>query len=338
MAFDTKLTKSENYTFGRGVIVVAILDALGRPMGERDLGNTPGFTLSVSTDRFQHTSSRSGQAKTDLDIPIATKLSGKIDIEDMSPENQALFLAGSVNTVAQAATPVTGERIYNVESDRYYQLGVTVGNPTGVRGVSAVTVKAYELANAVSRANTTAYAKGDIFKSTTNVFIVTTAGTTAGSAPTFDTAAIGNTTTDGTATVAFIGTTSAYTVDTDYTLSANSGRLGVVVGGALGKAAILAIANGVYLSLSVDYTPSANSRTQIKSSGSGSVTAQLRFIADNATGDNRDLFIASCSLAPNGDNPFITGNDIAKFSLDVGINERDSSTAQVIIDGRPAGM
>jgi len=336
--FDNKLTKSENYTFGRGVIVVAILDALGRPRGERDLGNTPGFTISVSTDRFTHTSSRSGQAKTDLDIPVATKLSGKIDIEDMSPENQALFLAGSVGTVTQAANPVTNERIYNLESDRYYQLGVSTQNPTGVRGVSAVTLKVYELLNAVARVNTTAYAKGDIFKSTTNVFIVTVAGTTAGSAPSFDTTAVGNTTTDGTATVAFIGTTSAYTVTTDYLLSTDAARFGVVAGSNLGKACDLAIANGVYLSANVDYTPAANSRTQITSSGSGSVTAQLRFIADNATGDNRDLFIASCSLSPSGDNPFITGNDISKFSIDIGINERDSSTAQVIIDGRPAGM
>lgn len=340
VAFNTPLTKTENYVFGRGIIYVAVIDALGRPLGERDLGNTPGFTISVTTNRFKHVSARSGQAKTDLDIPISTELSGKIDIEDMSADNQALFIAGSVSTLTQAATPVTNERIYNAQSSREYQLGTTAGNPTGVRGVSSVTVKCYEMLNAAARVNTTAYAVGDIFKSTTNVFLVTTAGTTAGSPPTYDTAAVGNTTTDGSAVVKFLGTTAAFTVDTHYSLSANAARVGIKSGAALGQACDLYTATvpGSYLSLNVDYTPAANTRTQIESSGSGSVTAQLRFLADNAEGDNRDLFIASCSLSPSGDNPFITDNAISKFSLDIGINERDTSTAQIIIDGRPAGM
>lgn len=330
------LPKTENYVFGRGVIYVAIVDALGRPMGERDLGNTPGFTISVATTRFQHTSSRSGRATTDLDIPISTSMSGKITIEDMSAENLALFIAGTVSEITQSGS-VTGELIYNAQAGYEYQLGQTTNNPTGVRGVSSVVVKASQLTGAAARANSTPYAVGDIFKSTTNVFIVTVAGTSAGSAPTFATTSVGATTTDGTATVAYLGTTAAFTVSTDYRLDTTLARIGILSTGALGLAADLYYEQtGNYLTLSVDYTKTSNSRTQIGSSGEGSITAQVRFIADNATGENRDLFIAECNLAPSGDNAFITsGNAIQSFTLDIGILERDSDTPQIIIDGRP---
>lgn len=335
MAFNTPLTKTENYTFGRGILYLAILDANDRPMGERDIGNVPGFTITVATERFKHKSSRSGQGITDLDIPISTELSGKLDVEDMSAENQALFIAGSVSTRTQAATPVTNERIYNAESGREYQIGFSSSNPTGVRGVTAVTVKLYELVNATARANSTAYVVGDIFKSTTNVFLVTTAGTSAGSAPSFATTAVGDATTDGTAVVKYLGTTAAFTVTTHYLLSAESARIGIVAGANLALACDLYTeVTEDYLSLNVDYTPDANSRTQIQSSGGGTTTCQLRFIADNAEGDNRDLFIAKCNVSASGDSAFITDQDIARFSLEIGIAERDSSTAQVIIDGR----
>lgn len=333
------VTVTNHYKFGRGHLYLAVLDANNRPMGERHMGNCPGFACSVTTQRFKHTSSMSGQAITDLDIPISTELGAKITVEDMSAENYAIFLAGAASTVDQSSGSVTNERIYNVEANREYQLGTSTSNITGVRGVSAVTVKLYELLNAVARVNSTPYVVGDIFKSSTNVFLVTAAGTTAGSAPSYTTTAIGDSTADGTATVKFLGTTGAFVADTDYKLDATLARIGVISGSNLALAGALynTVTDG-YLSFSVDYTKAANSRTQITAGGGGSTTAQLRFVADNPSGggDNQDLFIAKATLSPSGDNPFITGNAIASFTIDVGVNERDSNTPQVIIDGRAA--
>jgi hypothetical protein len=338
MAFNTPLTKTEKYTFGRGVLYLALLDALGRPMGERDLGNVPGFTISVTTTRYKHKSSRTGQGITDLDIPTSTELAGKLDVEDMSDENQAIFVAGSVSTLVQEAGAVTNERIYNAENNREYQLGVTADSPTGARGVTAVSIKLYELLNAVARVNSEVVSVGQIFKVSTNVFVVTAVtgdAELASSAPAHATTSIGATTTDGDATVAFIGTTAAYTVDTHYLLSPEAARFGVVDGGALGQAcALYTEITGNRLSFNVDYTKEANTRVQIKSSGGGSTACQLRFVADNAEGPNKDLFIAKCNVSASGDNAFITGEEIAKFSLDLGIAARDSATAQIIIDGR----
>lgn len=336
MAFNTPLTHSENYVFGRGVCYFAKFDANGVPMGERDLGNVPGFTLTVTSEKKEHFSSRSGLRRKDRSITISVAFDAKLTIEDMSAENLALFMAGSVATVTQAATPVTNERIYNAESGREYQLGVTTSNITGVRGVSSVTVKLYELVNAAARVNSTPYVIGDIFKSSTNVFLVTASGTTAGSAPSYTTTAIGDATTDGGATVKFLGTTAAFTVVTHYALSTESARVGIVAGANLALGCDLYTeVTGDYLSLNVDYTPAANTRQQVTSSGEGAVSGQFRFIADNAEGDNRDLFLASCNLAADGDLPFITESDVAAGTFTLGVNERDTATPQVIIDGRP---
>lgn len=337
MAFHTPLTHAENYVFGRGVCYFAPFDANNRPMGERDLGNVPGLTLTVTSEKAEHFSSRSGLRRKDLSVTISVAFDATVTIEDMSKENLALFVAGTAATVTQAATPVTNERIYNAESGREYQLGTTTSNITGVRGVSSVTVKAYELKNAAARADTTAYAVGDIYKSTTNVFLVTTAGTSAGSAPTYTTAAVGDTTTDGTAVVKYIGTTGAFTLTTDYLLSAEAARVGIVAGGNLALACDLYTeVTEDYLSLNVDYTPAENTRQQITSSGAGAVSGQFRFVADNAEGDNRDLFISSCNLAADGELPFITEAEVASGTFTLGVNERDSSTPQIIIDGRVA--
>lgn len=331
------LTKTENIVFGRGVLYFAPFDDNDVPMGERDLGETPGFSITAESERFKKYSSRSGISTLILDQLIRVDLSGKIAVDDMSAENQALFIAGNVQTKTQSASPVTNERIYYAISDRYYQLGASDSNPSGVRGVSSVTIGLYELVNAVARTNSQAYALGDIFKSGSNVFLVTTAGTTAGSAPSYTTTAVGDSTVDGTATVKFLGTTSNYTVDTHYALDTVQARIGIVPDANLGLACDLYFAvTGDYLSLNAGYTPDANSRLQIVTTGAANTRGQLRFKAANAVGKNRDLFIASCSLQPSGESQFITAGETQAFELEVGVNSKADTIPQIIIDGRPA--
>ena len=338
MAFNTQLSKTQNYVFGRGVAYFAPFDASGNPMGERDLGNVPGINLQVTSEQAEHFSSRSGIAKKDLTAVISVAFNSQIQIEDFSAENLALFLGGTAGDLAQTAGSVADENIVNLESGREYQLGTTSINPTGVRGVTSVAVRVKDFEDASARVNTTAYALGDLYTSGGNAYVVSAAGTAAGSAPTFNTVAIGDATTDGGATVKWLGATGAKSASTDYALSAESARFGVLVAGNLGLACALYYSvTGDYLTAEVDYTKDANTRGQVTSTASGSVSGQFRFIADNAKGENRDLFISSVSLAPSGDLPFITsGGDVAQATFDLGVNERDTSTPLVIVDGRPA--
>jgi len=331
----TPLTKVENLVLGRGICFFAPFDAAGLPMGERDLGEVSGVNITVTSEVESYYSSRTATRKKIREWVTQVDFEGTFTVNDLSADNLALIMAGSTATVTQAATPVTNERIYNAESNREYQLGASTTHVAGVRNVSSVTVKLYELANAAARVNSTPYVIGDIFKSSTNVFLVTASGTTAGSAPTYNMTAIGDSTTDGGATVKFLGTTGAFTVTTHYLLSAEAGRVGIVAGANLALACDLYTeVTGDYLSLNVDYTPAAETRDRTTTSGSGSIAGQFRFIADNSEGTNRDLFISSCKISPNGELPFIGDTTTASVEMRLGINEKDSSTPQIILDGR----
>lgn len=254
-------THSNNYTFGRGKIYIDLFDNSGNKTGERFLGNCPGFTLSVSTDKFEHFASTSGLSKKDLTVTTSVNFNAKLSCDDVTNENLALFVGGDVADVTQSATPVTGEAI-KVKAGYEYQLGATALNPMGVKNVSAVSIK-------------------DVTDTTT------------------------------------------YVAGTDYKLDAATGRFSIVAGGAITDGS----------EVHAGYTPTAGKRKRVTSGASGSNAGAVRFIADNAVGENRDCYIASAALAASGDLPFITEKDLAKFDLDIGVNEKDSNTPQIIIDG-----
>lgn len=254
-------THANNYVFGRGKIYIDVLDDNGNTTGERYLGNCPGFTLSVASDVFEHYSSTSGLKQKDLSVVTSVNFSAKISCDDVGPDNLALFLGGDKATVTQVATAVTGEA-HTVKAGYEYQLGVTSGNPVGVKKVTAFSLE------------------------------------------------------DATDTI-------TYVLGTDYTVDLDTGRFAIISGGAISDGAIV----------HAGYTPTAGSITRVSTGSTGQVTAAVRFIADNAVGENRDCYIASAALAASGDLPLITENDIAKFDLDVGVNEKDSNTAQIIING-----
>lgn len=323
-----------DYLLGRGKCFFSPFDAAGRTMGEVDLGECSAVALSIAPEEYKHKSKRNRVATTDLSVVLSVEFSASIEFENFNADNWALLLAGAKGTVTQTGASVTAERIYNAISGREYQLGASDAQPSGVRSVSAVSVYLHELKNASARVNSTPYVAGDIFKSSTNVFLVTTGGTTAGSAPSFVTTSIGAATTDGTAEVKFLGTTAAFTADTDYTLSADAARVAILTGADLADACDLYTSEtGEYLSLSVAYTSASVTWQKIESTTSGNLAGQFRYIADNARGTNRDLFISSCTLAPSGDIPLIS-DEAAKASFNVGVNLKNAGTPQIRLDGR----
>lgn len=255
-------THTNQYVFGRGRIFFNRRIS-GVFQGRKFLGNCPGFTLNVESETYTHKSSTSGIATTDLTLVRSVDFGGEITCDDVQTDNLAFLLAGTKSTITQSATPVTNEAIV-VRKDAHFGLGVSSGNPMGVRDVSSVVV--------------------------TNV-----AGST------------------------------TYVLDTDYKLDAASGMIYIITGGA--------ITNGQ--TIHVDYTATAGDRELVASGDSGAIEGELFFFADNAGGgDNRDLRLPLCSLAPNGDIPFITEDEIASFSFTIGVSTLDASTAAVYVGGR----
>mgnify|MGYP006363046905 FL=1 len=56
-------THTNSYVFGRGKIYIDLFDTGGNKTGERFLGNCPGFTLTVASEKLEHFASTRGLRK-----------------------------------------------------------------------------------------------------------------------------------------------------------------------------------------------------------------------------------------------------------------------------------
>jgi hypothetical protein len=115
--------------------------------------------------------------------------------------------------------------------------------------------------------------------------------------------------------------TTTYVLNTDYLLDTAKGRISPIVGGGIANGSIIHI----------DYTPTAGTYQMVSSGEGGSLNAAIRFLADNPAGSNDAFYIASASLAPTGTMPFITQDEVASFTFDVGINKKNTATPQILI-------
>lgn len=131
-----------NYTVGRGKLFLARETSfnLFDQVGERYVGNSPGFTLNIESTALDHFGMDGGISELDASVTLSVNRSGTLTLDDISPDNLATFFLGTKATVAQAATPVTGETIDSVVQGLFYQLGATAANPQGVRGIGSVVV------------------------------------------------------------------------------------------------------------------------------------------------------------------------------------------------------
>lgn len=131
---------TNEYVIPRGRAYFDPYDANDQLTGEIPFGNTPGISLSISETRAAHYSSESGKSEKDKDEPVRVDRTGKLNCDNFSTANAALWLSADVETITQTATPVTGE-LRSVIPGREYQLGATAAKPLGIRNVSAITVK-----------------------------------------------------------------------------------------------------------------------------------------------------------------------------------------------------
>ena len=335
MTAPSTYTRSNVYKIPRGMVAFQKRRTDGTFEGMRFLGNCPGFDLTVETENYQHINSEGGLNTVDLDVAISVTRSSSITVDNMSNDNLAVFLAGSIEDFTQVTTAVTNEAITGYQASRSYQLGESQ-SVTGVRNVGSVTVEF----SAAARVNSTAYTAGTVlFATTTNnhAYLCTVAGTSGASEPTYNVA--GGTHTDGTATFKDLGVVTSLTAGTDYVLDAALGLVSVQPTGKLASAytaAKAALGSEPTLSLAVDYTPAANTRTQIKTGSSGAVEGRVRFIADNPYGEQQDVTIPLCTLKPSGTLPFIGEGEAASITFEVGISLLDSATPAVIVEDRGA--
>jgi hypothetical protein len=299
-------------------------NASGVKTGERYLGLTPGFTISIKSDKIQSFSSETGIGELDDESLVKITRSGTLTIRQMSLENLALFVSGSNSIAIQSSGAVTGEAAI-VLSDRHYQLGGTTANPSGVRNVTLITAAAAVPAIWVT---VTPYILGDIRKKIsagTHAYQCTKAGTSGISEPAWPTT-VGATVTDGTVDWICIGIL-APELTTDYTVDEAMGRVYVVP---------TARVSAVYpMPWVFGYTKNASSREQLQTGGTVDAYGALRFIAFNAKGVNRDIYGCNVLLSPSGS--IVVKEDSPKYAeltFDISFNIGANTEPALIIDGR----
>lgn len=136
----------KNYTLGRGRVFFdrfpqnAVINALTRGSGERYLGNTPEFLTNQESEDLDHFDSDQGVRTKDDSVQLTLDRGGSFITDNISSENIGLFFLGEASTLTQSAATGVIEVIEDAARGRFIQLGVTAGNPAGVRNVSNVVI------------------------------------------------------------------------------------------------------------------------------------------------------------------------------------------------------
>ena len=132
---------SNNYVLGRGRLYFDLF-ATGteNTTGERYLGNTPAFSLTIEAEKLDHFSSEGGLREKDASIVLETTRSGTFSCDNISRDNLALFFFGASSTITQAAIAGPATETITMGRDRYYQIGTTAGRPTGLRNITVTSI------------------------------------------------------------------------------------------------------------------------------------------------------------------------------------------------------
>lgn len=123
----------KNYKLGRGEVHFSKYDSVAKDYGPfRYLGNTPEFNINIESDSLDHYSSDHGVGEKDASIPTTMNRTATLIADEIVAENIAMYLFGSVSTIAVTAMgSAQVDTITNVQLGYGYPLGVSEADPVG---------------------------------------------------------------------------------------------------------------------------------------------------------------------------------------------------------------
>lgn len=137
MAFPEK-----NYTLGSGKLYFdKFVPGTKTPTGQRYIGNTPELNLSSESESLEHFDSDNGLRQKDKTVLLELGRNGSFITDHISPANLAMFFLAQESVVTQASAIGQTSLIENVSPGLRYQIGKTVANPAGARGLANVVVE-----------------------------------------------------------------------------------------------------------------------------------------------------------------------------------------------------
>lgn len=126
-----------NYVVGRGKVYFdRFKNGSNNKTGEMYFGNTPEFTINTDTETLEHYSSEGGMRVMDASVLLEASQGGSFTCDNINEDNLALWFLGDLEVTAQTQQTGAKEVFNPIMRGRYYQLGTSDVNPTGVRNVT----------------------------------------------------------------------------------------------------------------------------------------------------------------------------------------------------------
>lgn len=287
----------DNYTLGKGVVY---FDKLinGVYFGERDMGNTPAFTLSVSMDKLEHFNARSGLKAKDKTVITELTPTVAFQLDEVNVENIALMFMADTTKVVQAADD---DKTFNIPSTlanrRYYSGFRSIG--IWVIPITNLQSGPFEVGETITGYSSTATAVITRVDAD-QLCIKTIAGgpfedgeeiTGGNSNATADVASTDGEVFDTTDVVVRDGTDTYYTKGVDYSVDSVTGMVFLI------NATTIADISDI----DIDFGVAAVTYTRITGFAQTSIEGMLHFVPDNPVGNNMELKIWRVDLAPDGD-------------------------------------
>ena len=129
---------ANNTVIGAGECFIDELKADEATQGERYLGDTPSGVLRIETEETTVVAGDGATPRTLARVVSNITRSFEVSLQDISPENLALFVLGTDGEQEDAATPVLrtdGAGLITVKTGHWYQLGASASKPAGVGSV-----------------------------------------------------------------------------------------------------------------------------------------------------------------------------------------------------------
>lgn len=132
----------DDLTLGRGRLYFAkFADGTTTPGPEMFFGNCPTVQLAQANTALDHYRSTQGLKVKDRTVTLQNDMTGTFSTDNAGKDNLALwFLSTNTPETTTVVTPVVAEP-HAAKLGSYIQLGTSLDNPSGIRNVSAVTVK-----------------------------------------------------------------------------------------------------------------------------------------------------------------------------------------------------
>lgn len=121
----TGKAQTKDYKLGRGRVYLGDIDTTtGRAKGYRLVGNSPGLTVTVETEKLEHVSSLEGLRTIDKELTVSQKMNLSLILDEVNFQNLALFFSGESGTFTNAggAAIIGASNVTVIRQGEWYDL------------------------------------------------------------------------------------------------------------------------------------------------------------------------------------------------------------------------